>query len=425
MVWLVFRCVDDVVTVTAQLEQMVQLLQLELSEGSNNNSSPATETRILGTLLSDTDQILAQVVAWARGLDTRSQAAVLGQLLALCEVLVSCGAGVVSHPLVTGPLLALLDTVHSHTSARATDQQLAAALLGLVHSLCVLLTASPGLLELFTRGRGLLLLPLLTPFLHLPSASGQLARDSLLLLVSLSSHHASVQTYIADHSNLTTILATGLGGLYSALPRSLDTADSASWHRLEAADCADIPGLGELVTSLELCCAVLQVAPPRVSAQLLELIQAGFLVPVLGPALVQDSGSVSSTAYLDLFLRVLSSPALLATWVRYILTATVDGSQILEVLIERIAASGQVGRRRGLCSLAADRYLFCLQVCIVTLQLFETLVSLNMEDVMLSLVFRHLINCNFLLPSSRCAISAEIPITSDRCWCCQVLAPLR
>ena len=412
------------VTVTAQLEQMVQLLQLELSEGSNNNSSLVTETRILGTLLSDTDQILAQVVAWARGLDTRSQAAVLGQLLALCEVLVSCGAGVVSHPLVTGPLLALLDTAHSHTSARATDQQLAAALLGLVHSLCVLLTASPGLLELFTRGRGLLLLPLLTPFLHLPSASGQLARDSLLLLVSLSSQHASVQTYIADHSNLTTILATGLGGLYSALPRTLGT-DSASWHRLEPADCADIPGLGELVTSLELCCAVLQVAPPRVSAQLLELIQAGFLVPVLGPALVQDSGSVSSTAYLELFLRVLSSPALLATWVRYILTATVDGSQILEVLIQRIAASGQVGRRRGLCSLAADRYLFCLQVCIVTLQLFETLVSLNMEDVMLSLVFRHLINCNFLLPSSRCAISAEIPITSDRCWCCQVLAPLR
>ena len=338
-----FRCVDDVVTVTAQLEQMVQLLQLELSEGSNNNSSPATETRILGTLLSDTDQILAQVVAWARSLDTRSQAAVLGQLLALCEVLVSCGAGVVSHPLVTGPLLALLDTAHSHTSARATDQQLAAALLGLVHSLCVLLTASPGLLELFTRGPGLLLLPLLTPFLHLPSASGQLARDSLLLLVSLSSQHASVQTYIADHSNLTTILATGLGGLYSALPRTLGT-DSASWHRLEPADCADIPGLGELVTSLELCCAVLQVAPPRVSAQLLELIQAGFLVPVLGPALVQDSGSVSSTAYLDLFLRVLSSPALLATWVRYILTANVDGSQILEVLIQRIAASGQVGR---------------------------------------------------------------------------------
>ena len=342
-----FRCVDDVVTVTAQLEQMVQLLQLELSEGSNNNSGPATETRILGTLLSDTDQILAQVVAWARSLDTRSQAAVLGQLLALCEVLVSCGAGVVSHPLVAGPLLALLDTVHSHTSARAADQQLAAALLGLVHSLCVLLTASPGLLDLFTRGPGLLLLPLLTPFLHLPSASGQLARDSLLLLVSLSSHHASVQTYIADHSNLTTILATGLGGLYSALPRSLGTADSASWHRLEAADCADIPGLGELVTSLELCCAVLQVAPPRVSAQLLELIQAGFLVPVVGPALVQDSGSVSSTAYLDLFLRVLSSPALLATWVRYILTATVDSSQYMLVAMQDVTHQERLRAKRS------------------------------------------------------------------------------
>ena len=45
----------------------------------------------------------------------------------------------------------------------------------------------------------------------------------------------------------------------------------------------------------------------------------------------------------------------------------------------------------------------------MTLQLFETLVSLNMEDVMVSLVFRHLTPCTFLLPSFRSKLNALDP----------------
>ena len=45
--------------------------------------------------------------------------------------------------------------------------------------------------------------------------------------------------------------------------------------------------------------------------------------------------------------------------------------------------------------------LFLLQLCIVTLSLFETLVSLNCEDVMLWLVFRHLIPMQHLLTSQK------------------------
>ena len=44
------RCADDVLTVTAQLDQMVALLQLELSSENNN-----AETRILDTILSGDD----------------------------------------------------------------------------------------------------------------------------------------------------------------------------------------------------------------------------------------------------------------------------------------------------------------------------------------------------------------------------------
>ena len=57
------RCGDDVLTVSAQLEQMIQLLQLEISCGNNNK-----ETRILNTILSDSDNILAQIVSWSKSL---------------------------------------------------------------------------------------------------------------------------------------------------------------------------------------------------------------------------------------------------------------------------------------------------------------------------------------------------------------------
>ena len=245
---------------------------------------------------------------------------------------------------------------------------------------------SPSLLDLFTSSGSpseprFLLFSLLTPFLHRPDSQGQLARDSLVLCVSLSSQHLNMETYISDHSNFCPILATGLSGLYSALPRSL-AVDSPSWHRLEPSDGQDIPGLENIITSLELCSAVLQVAPLKVASQLLDLMEAGFLVPVIGPALAGQSDSqavVASTAYTDLFLRVITAPPLLATWVRFIITSQVDNKDILDVLISRISSSGQT--------------------CVATLQLFETLVSLNMEDVMVSLVFRHLAPCTFLLPS--------------------------
>ena len=218
---------------------------------------------------------------------------------------------------------------------------------GLVHALCVLLMESPHLLDLFTSSTtssSFLLFSLLTPFLHRPDSQGQQARDSLLLLVSLSSQHENMETFISDHSNFCPILATGLSGLYSSLPRSLPV-DSPSWHRLDPSDGQDMQGLGNLLTSLELCSAVLQVAPVKVKVQLLDLMEAGFLVPVIGPALVGQSDAeaiVASTAYVDLFLRVISSPPLLATWVRFIMTSRQDNKLILDVLISRISSSGQV-----------------------------------------------------------------------------------
>jgi hypothetical protein len=48
-----------------------------------------------------------------------------------------------------------------------------------------------------------------------------------------------------------------------------------------------------------------------------------------------------------------------------------------------------------------NSFVFHLQVCTVTLCLFETMLSFNMEDVMFSLVFQYLLSGSFLLPELR------------------------
>jgi len=54
-------------------------------------------------------------------------------------------------------------------------------------------------------------------------------------------------------------------------------------------DVNDLPALTQLMNSLEFCNAVTQVAHPMVQKQLLEFLYQGFLIPVIGPALLQVS----------------------------------------------------------------------------------------------------------------------------------------
>jgi len=226
---------------------------------------------------------------------------------------------------------------------------------------------------------------ILVGFLHSSGVVGQNARDALLLCMSMSKKHHKIGKHIATNTNFCPLLATGLSGLYSLLPRRLDgkSVNTDSNFRLTHEDVSRTPELENFLSSLEFCDAVIQVAHPAVRQYLLGLIYMGFLVPVLGPALTQtlESELICSTAYVELFLRRISEPSLLAVFLRFIFTDTCDDKSIIDTLIQRI----------GLQS----------QLCTVTLTLFETLVGLNCEDVMLWLVFRHLIPMNYLLPSQR------------------------
>ncbi|XP_043359840.1 FHF complex subunit HOOK interacting protein 1B [Dermochelys coriacea] len=181
------------------------------------------------------------------------------------------------------------------------------------------------------------------------------------------------------------VLATGLSALYSSLPRKIEVR-ADDWHCLRREDWMGVPALLLFMNSLEFCNAVLQVAHPLVQKQLVNYVHNGFLVPVLGPALHKTAVEelMASTAYLELFLRSVSDPALLQTFLRFILLHRHDHSPILDTLVARIAANSRL--------------------CMVSLSLFRTLLNLNCEDVMLQLVLRYLIPCSHVMLSQKRAV---------------------
>ncbi|KAJ8782456.1 hypothetical protein J1605_010164 [Eschrichtius robustus] len=77
---------------------------------------------------------------------------------------------------------------------------------------------------------------------------------------------------------------------------------------------------------------------------------------------------MTTTAYLDLFLRSISEPALLEIFLRFILLHQHENVHILDTLTSRINTP--------------------FRLCVVSLALFRTLIGLHCEDVMLQLILR-------------------------------------
>lgn len=127
---------------------------------------------------------------------------------------------------------------------------------------------------------------LLIPYVHREGSLGHQARDALLLCMALSQKNSNIGIYIAKYSSMCPVLVTGLGGLYSSLPTTIDIATN-DWYRITPDDVADIQALTLFMNSLEFCNAVVQVAHPLIKQQLLDFMYQGFLVPVLGSTLIQ------------------------------------------------------------------------------------------------------------------------------------------
>ncbi|XP_022377462.1 FTS and Hook-interacting protein isoform X3 [Enhydra lutris kenyoni] len=342
---------DDLSAVRNHTYQMLTLLV----EDRAVPSAPTAPGPLLEFALRE--DLLTRVLAWqllwdelGDGVEERR-----AEQLKLFEMLVSeARQPLLRHGPVREALLTLLDACgHPVPSSPALDE----GLVLLLSQLCVCLAREPSLLEFFLQpppepgaAPRLLLFSRLVPFVHREGTLGQQARDSLLLLMALSAGSPTVGRYIADHSYFCPVLATGLSALYSSLPRKIE------------------------------------VAHPLVQKQLVDYIHNGFLVPVMGPALHKTSVEemIASTAYLELFLRSISEPALLRTFLRFLLLHRHDTHTILDTLVARIGSNSRL--------------------CMVSLSLFRTLLNLSCEDVLLQLVLRYLVPCNHVMLSQKPAV---------------------
>eukprot|EP00071_Canis_lupus_P023604 XP_013974906.1 protein FAM160A1 isoform X2 [Canis lupus familiaris] len=291
------------------------------------------------------------------------------------------------HKPILKPLMMLLSSC-SGTTTPAVEGKLVV----LLNQLCSILAKDPSILELFFHtsedqgAANFLIFSLLIPFIHREGTVGQQARDALLFIMSLSAENNMVARHIVENTYFCPVSpCTGLSGLYFSLPTKLEEKGE-EWHCLLEDDWLLLPSLVQFMNSLEFCNAVIQVAHPLIRNQLVNYIYNGFLVPVLAPALhkVTVEEVMTTTAYLDLFLRSISEPALLEIFLRFILLHQHENVHILDTLTSRINTP--------------------FRLCVVSLALFRTLIGLHCEDVMLQLVLRYLIPCNHMMLSQRWAV---------------------
>ncbi|XP_021334254.1 FHF complex subunit HOOK-interacting protein 1B isoform X3 [Danio rerio] len=376
---------DDLTAVRNHTDQMLCLLAEERPAGGDIDS-PA-----MGPILEMVvaENILEELVQWhvCRGLDPDSQL----ELLKLFEMLIGQShQPLLLHSAVLQPLLSLLGACVD--PQMGCPPALESSLVLLLNQVCVSMAKETAVLELLFRcgsvqqgPTNLLIFSLLVPFIHRDGALGQQARDALLLVMATSASNHAVARHITENSYFCPVLATGLSGLYSSLPRKIEVRGD-DWHALRREDWIGVSSLVLFMNSLEFCNAVVQVAHPLVRCQLLDYLHNGFLVPVMGPALHKSSVDemIASTAYLDLFLRCITETSLLKTFLRFILLHHHDNDTILDTLLTRISSNSRL--------------------CMVSLSLFKTLLSLNCEDLMLQLVLRYLLPCTHVMLSQRRAV---------------------
>ncbi|KAJ3640075.1 hypothetical protein Zmor_003393 [Zophobas morio] len=372
---------DDVLGVVNHLEQMVTLLLYDVKKIDQLRVPISSTSQCLEYMLGE--NILDKLFEWGVRAG-KFKDAVRCEQLKLYEVLISRSRHVLLvHEPFLRPMLKLLNSCKDELFSKDIEK----LLVDLLNQLCALLMQNIDLIDLFFQrsenNTRFIIFILLIPFVHREDSIGMRARDGLLLCMSLSKKNKEVATYIVERSNFAVLAASGLNGLYSLLPNILDDIQVPDWRRLTPDDVNDIKGLSTFVTSLEFSNAVAQVAHPMIRRQLQEFLFRGFLIPVLGPALLQTNVNeqVAATAYLELILRTVTQPGLLYALLKFLINMEYDGHRLLDILIQRVHS---------------DR-----ELCLVSLSLFETMVHLNCEDMMLELVFQHLQPCLHLMLSQR------------------------
>ncbi|CAI9734644.1 Hypothetical predicted protein [Octopus vulgaris] len=371
--------IDEVQTVMHNFEQMMTLLAGEESYDDDHHQGRPGPILVL-VIKDNTFEKFSQ---WCEQIHELEERLICEQLKIFYHLIAHSEQLLLIHKAIVQPLMKLLSSCTQYLKSKEVEELLAQVL----HQICLCISQQTSTLEtFFSVDEGKVpaecLIFSLILYIHRDGRVGQQAREALLLIMALSNKYPHIGRYISDYCP---VLATGLSGLFSSLPRKI-TITNEDWYCLTIEDCKDIPDLMLFLNSLEFCNAVLQIAHPLVRDQLVKYIYNGFLVPVLGAALHQNSREevITATAYLDLFIRRITEPTLIKAFLRFILCEKYDEIIILESLITRINSNSKLS--------------------LVSLSLFKTLVDLNCEDVMFQLVFKYLIPCTHVMVSQKRAV---------------------
>lgn len=375
---------DDVLGVVNHLEQLTTLLVLE-ARAREINHAPAPAA-CLEHLLSE--NLLDKLYEWSICTGIYENAVRLEQLKLFGNLVNHYSSQVIAAEPFLRPLLKLLQGFRNQIPPANLESQLVAVL----NQLCVVLMQNMRFIDLFflmteTKNGSqaeFIIGRLLLSSVHREGSAGSVARDAFLLCAKMSAKCPPLAHCLLA-GNACPILATGLSGLYSLLPRSLSVA------RLAPDDVNRVHKLTLFIDSLEFCNAVAQVAHPSIRKHLLDLLYQGFLVPVMGPALLQNECIEQATAmaYLELLLRCVTSGGLLKVILHFLFNYEYDGVKVIDVLLGRLDGNNHLS--------------------LVTLCLMETLIDLNCEDVMIELIYKYLINGNHLMAVYRNKLSDPYP----------------
>uniref|UniRef100_A0AAF5PSA1 FHF complex subunit HOOK-interacting protein C-terminal domain-containing protein n=2 Tax=Wuchereria bancrofti TaxID=6293 RepID=A0AAF5PSA1_WUCBA len=378
---------EKVITVFQHLSCTVQLLMMEANAQPESAIGPILDRHF-------THQIMERVVDWAIAAPHFLAPTCQVNMIGLYEIVVG-GSHTQNHCLLVHkpmllPLLKLLDWCRKSAEKRNfTPSNTDRHFVLLLNQICTKLAEDATLLHFFFDfdddcDEQFLVFNLLIPYLYDSGEVGQLARDALLLILSVSRRLKRIATFIAVKSNFCPVVATGLSGCFSQLSRSFGSMlyVSDGWHKINAVDIDSYSSLLDFHSSLIFCNAVIQVAHGYVVSQVIRYVYHGFLLPVVLPSLLQGGQDelISSTAYYHLCLDSVTEAVLVQTIVKLLLNESCESNKtVLDVIVERISAGNRLSQ--------------------VSLSLVRTLIDLRCEDVMFDLVFKYLLPCTFLQPN--------------------------
>ncbi|EDQ89479.1 uncharacterized protein MONBRDRAFT_36947 [Monosiga brevicollis MX1] len=254
------------------------------------------------------------------------------------------------------------------------------------------LERNPSCLPLFLEEKPQPAFPLLAalmPFVQHHTDEGKLARKAVVTCCQLANHSQQLEQFLLRHEIFAAEVAGALAGAYSNLPMSLPARSRKAlkaWAYGAKAFSHRVPRAAHYFNALTFCGQVVRAVPSSVRGLILDQVYHGFMLSVLLPSLHHRAPeeAVAAMNYLRISLSRTRNTPLQGAFLRLLLASQFEGCWTLDRLVERLETLGEQS--------------------LTALSLFQALIRLHNEDVLLRLCLRFVHR-----PLARAAAAASRP----------------